>query len=74
MNRLVLEGMPLRDAYKRIGAEVEAGTFKSDQNIKHTHEGSIGNLQNEEIRRMMQNVISRFNFAAVNDALQKLIQ
>jgi len=74
MNRLVLEGMPLRDAYKKIGAEVEAGTFKSDQKINHTHEGSIGNLQNEEIRRMMQNVISRFNFGAVNDALQKLIQ
>lgn len=74
MNRLVLEGMPLRDAYKKIGAEVEAGIFKSDLNIRHTHEGSIGNLQNEEIRKMMQNVISRFNFAAVNDALQKLIQ
>lgn len=74
MNRLVLGGMPLRDAYKKIGAQVEAGIFKSDQNINHTHEGSIGNLQNEEIRKMMQNVISRFNFAAVNDALQKLIQ
>jgi argininosuccinate lyase len=74
MNKLVLEGMPLRDAYKKIGADVEAGTFKTDRKINHTHEGSIGNLQNEEIRRMMQNVINRFNFTAVNDALQKLIQ
>ena len=74
MNKLVLEGMPLRDAYKKIGAEVEAGTFKTDRKINHTHEGSIGNLQNEEIRRMMQDVINRFNFTAVNDALQKLIQ
>ncbi len=74
MNKLVLEGMPLRDAYKKIGADVEAGTFKTDRKINHTHEGSIGNLQNEEISRMMQNVINRFNFKAVNDALQKLIQ
>ncbi len=74
MNKLVLEGMPLRDAYKKIGADVEAGTFKTDRKINHTHEGSIGNLQNEEISRMMQDVINRFNFKAVNDALQKLIQ
>ena len=74
MNKLVLQGMPLRDAYKKIGADVEAGTFKTDRKINHTHEGSVGNLQNEEIRRMMQKVINRFNFKAVNDALQKLIQ
>lgn len=74
MNKLVLEGMPLRDAYKKIGAEVEGGTFKTDGKINHTHEGSIGNLENEKIRVMMKNVISRFNFAKVNEALQKLIQ
>ena len=74
MNKLVLEGMPLRDAYKKIGADVEAGTFKTEMKMNHSHEGSIGNLQNEEINRMMQNVISRFNFKAVNDALQKLLQ
>ena len=74
MNKLVLEGMPLRDAYKKIGAEVESGHFKSDMKVNHSHEGSIGNLQNEEIKRMMENSISRFNFKAVNDALQKLLQ
>jgi argininosuccinate lyase len=74
MNKLVLQGMPLRDAYKKIGADVEAGTFQTDRKMNHTHEGSIGNLQNAEIRRMMQNIVSRFNFQAVNDALQKLIQ
>ncbi len=74
MNKLVLEGMPLRDAYKKIGAGVEAGTFKTGGKMNHTHEGSIGNLQNEEIKKMMQNVTSRFNFAKVNDALQKLLQ
>jgi argininosuccinate lyase len=74
MNKLVLEGMPLRDAYKKIGADVEAGAFKTDRKMNHTHEGSIGNLQNEEIRRMMQNVVNRYNFRVVNEALQKLIQ
>lgn len=74
MNKLVLEGMPLRDAYKKIGAEVEAGSFATDGKIDHSHEGSIGNLQNKEIRRMMQDIISCFNFARVNEALQKLIQ
>jgi len=74
MNKLVLQGIPLRDAYKKIGADVEAGSFTTDRKIAHTHEGSIGNLQNEKIRSMMQNVISRFTFKEVNDALQKLIQ
>jgi argininosuccinate lyase len=74
MNKLVNQGTPLRDAYKKIGAEVEAGTFKTDKKISHTHEGSIGNLQNPQIRMMMEKVINRFNFRAVNDALQKLIQ
>jgi argininosuccinate lyase len=74
MNKLVLQGIPLRDAYKKIGADVEAGSFETHGKINHTHEGSIGNLQNEKIRSMMQNVISRFTFKEVNDALQKLIQ
>ena len=74
MNKLVSQGMPLRDAYKKIGAEVENKTFKTDMDINHTHEGSIGNLQNEPIKTMMENVIHRFNFTKVNDALQKLLQ
>ena len=74
MNKLVLQGMPLRDAYKKIGADVENKTFETNKTVQHTHEGSIGNLQNEEIKKMMQNVINRFNFKEVNDALQRLLQ
>ena len=74
MNKLVLQGIPLRDAYKKIGADVENKTFETDKKLNHTHEGSIGNLQNKEIKEMMDNVISRFNFKGVNDALQKLLQ
>jgi argininosuccinate lyase len=74
MNKLVLQGMPLRDAYKKIGADVENKTFKTDMKIKHIHEGSMGNLQNEPIKIMMESVLSRFDFKSVNDALQKLLE
>src|SRR5665647_2401537 len=74
MNKLVLQGMPLRDAYKKIGVEVENNTFISDMKLAHSHEGSIGNLQNEQIKIMMNKVITRFDFKKVNDALQKLLQ
>lgn len=74
MNKLVLQGMPLRDAYKKIGRDVEKKSFKTTMEIKHTHEGSMGNLQNDAIKQMMKNIISRFNFTKVHDALQKLLQ
>jgi len=74
MNKLVLQGMPLRDAYKKIGMDVENNEFVTDMKVNHSHEGSIGNLQNEAIKRMMENIVSRFNFKSVNDALQKLLQ
>jgi argininosuccinate lyase len=74
MNKLVLQGMPLRDAYKKIGEEVENNTFKTDMKMNHTHEGSIGNLQNEQIAGMMNKIIKRFDFKKVNDALQKLLE
>ena len=74
MNKLVLQGMPLRDAYKKIGEEVENNTFKTDMKMNHTHEGSIGNLQNEQIASMMNKIIKRFDFKKVNDALQKLLE
>ena len=54
VNKLVLQGMPLRDAYKKIGAQVESHTFETDMKMNHTHEGSIGNLQNEQIKIVME--------------------
>lgn len=74
MNKLVLEGMPLRDAYRKIGMDVENNTFKTDGNVMHTHEGSMGNLHNESISRNMNEVLARFNFKEVNDALQNLLK
>jgi argininosuccinate lyase len=74
MNKLVLVGIPLRDAYKKIGADIENNRFTYDLQLNHTHEGSIGNLQNTAIEQMMDKIISRFNFNKVNDALQKLLE
>jgi argininosuccinate lyase len=74
MNKLVLEGVPLRDAYKQIGAQVEQQTFKSDMTLNHSHEGSIGNLQNESIKERMEDVLKRFEFKKVNTALENLLK
>ena len=54
LNELVKNGMPFRDAYKKMGAEIEAGTFQPKRDIKHTHEGSLGNLGLEEISAKMK--------------------
>jgi len=66
--------MPLRDAYKKIAADVENNSFTYDAKVNHTHEGSIGNLQNDSILDMMNKVLARFNFNKVNAALQKLLE
>lgn len=60
VNRLVLEGMPFRDAYKKVGLEVQNGTYKPDRTVSHTHIGSIGNLCNDRIKAKMQALINRF--------------
>jgi argininosuccinate lyase len=74
MNKLVLQGTPLRDAYKKIGMDIENNNFAYNMQVIHTHEGSIGNLQNNAINEMMNKVISRFNFNKVNQVLQKLLE
>lgn len=73
VNRLVLSGVPFRDAYKQVGLEIEAGNFTPGRNIRHTHEGSIGNLCNDHISVMMQKVVDEFAFETVNTAERKLI-
>lgn len=74
MNKLVLQGIPLRDAYKKIGMDIENNTFQYSLQLNHSHEGSIGNLENNAIDEMMDEVISRFDFNKVNKALQKLLK
>lgn len=74
VNRLAAAGMPFRDAYKKVGLEIEAGTFHADHNIHHTHEGSIGNLCNDEINALMNNVFKGFNFERMTEAEKKLLE
>jgi argininosuccinate lyase len=72
-NRLTLEGMPFRDAYKKVGLDIESGNFNPEKKVSHTHEGSIGNLQNDRIRILMQDVISDFNFDKVKKAEAEIL-
>jgi len=73
VNKLVLQGMPFRDAYKKVGMDIEAGNFSYNANVNHTHEGSIGYLATEEIKKQMQKTIESFPFASVQKAIDKLL-
>ena len=73
VNKLVLEGIPFRDAYKKVGAAIEAGNFTHSASPAHTHEGSIGNLCNDKMEAMMHDIIQKFNFDKVKIALQQLL-
>ncbi|MBQ6766231.1 MAG: argininosuccinate lyase [Paludibacteraceae bacterium] len=73
VNRLTTEGMPFRDAYRKVGLDIEAGNFTPNKKINHTHEGSIGNLCNKEIAALMESVLAQFPFEKVNNAESALI-
>ena len=73
VNRLVLEGVPFRDAYKQVGLNIEAGKFTPVKEVHHTHEGSIGNLCNDQISVLMQNIVDGFAFNRVNEAERQLL-
>ena len=73
VNRLAASGMPFRDAYKKVGLDIEAGTFKANRQIHHTHEGSIGNLCNEQITTLMEQTFNEFHFERMEQAEQKLL-
>ena len=73
VNKLVMQGIPFRDAYKIIGARVEDGTFAVPVEMTKTvHEGSTGNLCNAEIKASMKKIVNSFPFEKVHSALKKL--
>lgn len=74
VNRRALAGTPFRDAYRQVGIEIEQGHFDFNGQIHHTHEGSIGNLCNPQIRQKMDRIVSRFSFQQVNDAIAALLK
>ena len=74
VNRLAANGMPFRDAYKKVCLDIEAGNFVPDKNIHHTHEGSIGNLMNDEIQQLFNSILSDFHFERMEEAEKALLR
>ncbi len=74
VNRLVLEGIPFREAYKQVGLDIEQGRFKPDTELHHTHEGSIGNLCNKTVKEQMEAVLKGFPFGKVHEAIEALVK
>lgn len=74
VNKRVLNGVPFRDAYKEVGLDIEDDNFQPDLNIKHTHEGSIGNLCNAEIKALFEDVFKEFGFDKVEAAIKGLLK
>ena len=73
VNRLAAEGMPFRDAYKKVGLDIEAGTFTPNKDVHHTHEGSIGNLCNKEITALMESIYGGMEFDKATEAERALL-
>jgi argininosuccinate lyase len=73
VNKMVLTGVPFRDAYKQIGIAIEKGDFSYSTNLNHTHEGSIGNLMNEKIKVNFEQIVNRFGFDKVTSSINHLL-
>ncbi|MBN1407050.1 MAG: argininosuccinate lyase [Calditrichaceae bacterium] len=74
VNKKVIKGVPFREAYRDIGIQIEQGNFKPDVQINHTHEGSIGNLCNNQIKKMFNEVLELFNFDKYQKAIKRLLE
>jgi argininosuccinate lyase len=73
VNKLVNGGMPFRDAYKKVGLDIESGNFSYTPAVHHTHEGSIGDLGTKHIKKKMQQVVDSFPFPTVDKAIAALL-
>lgn len=73
VNNLVLQGVPFRDAYKQVGAVIEAGEFETDSKVYHTHEGTVGNLCTAEIKNKFDLAYNGFNFSNIHKAISELL-
>ena len=74
VNNMVLNGVPFREAYKKVGIDIENGNFKAEKTVHHTHEGSIGNLCTDEISALMQQTLDKFHFDRVDRAETELVK
>ena len=74
VNKLVLQGIPFRDAYKKVGIDIGQGKFTPTTTVHHTHEGSMGNLCNDKIKKMMDTHQQSFNFQQAQFAIDRLLK
>ncbi len=73
VNELVLQGTPFREAYQKVGQQIEEGQFEPPRELRHSHEGSLGNLCLEEVERKMERVLEGFPFGEVKEAVDALL-
>lgn len=73
VNKLVNEGMPFRDAYKHVAQKIMDGNYVPVKRVKHTHEGSIGNLCNNAIVSKMDQLIAAYDFSKVDESINALL-
>ena len=74
VNKLALAGVPFREAYRQVGLDIENGNFIPERSVNHTHEGSIGNLCNDKIAALMDDIVAQFGFEKVERAEQELVK
>ena len=74
VNKLVLQGVPFREAYKIVGEQIETGKFHPEKEVKHTHEGSIGNLCLDKIAEFKNEKVKSFQFEKVEKAINQLLK
>ncbi len=73
VNKLVLKGVPFREAYKQVGEQIENGNFQPEKTVNHSHEGRVGNLCLEKISASKNEVLKKFNFEGIEQAVSKLL-
>jgi len=74
VNKLVLQGTPFREAYKQVARQIREGSYRPDHTLRHTHEGSLGNLCNDKISRKMKHILRLFGFENKDKAYLKLLK
>ena len=73
VNKFVLEGLPFRDAYKKVGSMIESGEYQPSKSVTHTSLGTIGNLATEHVKMQFNKTIDDFGFERINETLDSLI-
>jgi argininosuccinate lyase len=78
VNRRVEQGVAFRDAYRQVADEITQGTFRHEATVEetlshYTHEGSIGNLCNAQIKAKMETIVQTLSLENVRQAIGSLL-